>query len=280
EELAARPHDDRGTTILVVHWTLTSFATIFLALRIYSKKLVGRKLWWDDHILIAAWCLIVCASALTTCLVTESGLGRHSWDLQIKDLARYIIIISVRATFTITITGWTKTSFGITLLRLTNGRTKAFIWFCIISINVTTIISAIIPWAQCVPLSKTWDPHMTGGWCWAPRVGTKIWIGLGAWNSMMDFVLAALPWRILRDMQLKTKEKIGVGVALSMGVIAGATAIAKCVALPNLGAGDAYNEVELFLWDITEGTITLMAACIPTLRVLVRETRTPTFTSY
>lgn len=202
---------------------------------------------------------------------------------------------------TITVTGWTKTSFGITLLRLTSGRTKAFVWFCIISINVTTIVSAIIPWAQCTPLSKTWDPNMVGGECWAPRVGTKIWIGLGAWNAMMDFVLAALPWRILRDMQLRTKEKIGVTVALSMGVIAGATAIAKCVALPNLGAGDACefptslsrlmcvcvmmltatdNEVELFLWDITEGTVTLMAACIPTLRVLVRETRAPTFTSY
>ncbi|KAK0747017.1 hypothetical protein B0T18DRAFT_303096, partial [Schizothecium vesticola] len=271
EELAALPHDDRGTTILVVHWTLTSFATIFLALRIYSKNLVGRKLWWDDHILIAAWCLIVITSALTTCLVTESGLGHHSYDLYISDLARYIIIISVRATMTITVTGWTKTSFGITLLRLTSGRTKAFVWFCILSINATTIVSAIIPWAQCVPLSKTWDPHMTGGECWAPRVGTKIWIGLGAWNAMMDFVLAALPWRILRDMQLRTKEKIGVTVALSMGVIAGATGIAKCVALPNLGAGDAYNEVELFLWDITEGTVTLMAACIPTLRVLVRE---------
>lgn len=140
---------------------------------------------------------------------------------------------------TITITGWTKTSFGITLLRLTSGRTKAFVWFCIISINVTTIVSAIIPWAQCTPISKTWDPDMVGGTCWAPRVGTKIWIGLGAWNAAMDFVLAALPWRILRDMQLRTKEKIGVTVALSMGVIAGATAIAKCVALPNLGAGDA-----------------------------------------
>lgn len=55
EELAARTHEDRGSTILSVHWTLTTFATIFLVLRVYSKNLVGRKLWWDDYILIAAW---------------------------------------------------------------------------------------------------------------------------------------------------------------------------------------------------------------------------------
>jgi len=81
---------------------------------------------------------------------------------------------------------------------------------------------------------------------------------------------------------------------------AGAVAIAKCVALPNLGAGDsckstttknpcaAYadstkkkdNEVELFNWDITESTVTMIAACIPTLRMLFREARHTTPQAY
>ena len=43
--------------------------------------------------------------------------------------------------------------------------------------------------------------------------------------------------------------------------------------------GEIDGEVELFLWDITEGTVTLMAACIPTLRVLIRETRASPDTS-
>ena len=111
-------------------------------------------------------------------LVIENGLGHHSWDLNVPDLARFIIIISSRASFTLTAVGWTKTSFGVTLLRLTNGRIKAFVWFCIITINVVTALAAAIPWAQCVPLSKTWNPTEDGR-CWAPQVGTKIWIGMG-----------------------------------------------------------------------------------------------------
>jgi hypothetical protein len=113
---------------------------------------------------------------LTAALVHEFELGRHSWVLDIHDLAKFLIILSSRATFTITALGWTKTAFAVTLLRLTTGMTKSFVWFIIISVNITTIVSAAVPWIQCNPIAKTWTPDMPGT-CWAPKVGTKIWIG-------------------------------------------------------------------------------------------------------
>jgi hypothetical protein len=45
------------------------------------------------------------------------------------------------------------------------------------------------------------------------------------------------------------------------------------VKLPALGAGDSFNEVELFIWDTTESCVCVMAACIPTLRALVKEVK-------
>lgn len=35
------------------------------------------------------------------------------------------------------------------------------------------------------------------------------------------------------------------------------------------------HDVILFIWDVAESTVTMMAACIPTLRVLLRDTKTP-----
>ena len=35
------------------------------------------------------------------------------------------------------------------------------------------------------------------------------------------------------------------------------------------------NEVELYIWDVTESTVTVMVACIPTLRVLLRGMKQP-----
>ena len=111
-------------------------------------------------------------------MVVENGLGHHGWDLRIPDLAKFLKIINARATITLTTIGWTKTSFGITLLRLTKDRTKAVVWFCIITINITTFVSALVPWIQCMPLSKVWNP-MEDGSCWAPGTGTTLWVGLG-----------------------------------------------------------------------------------------------------
>ncbi|KAK4244240.1 hypothetical protein C7999DRAFT_35391 [Corynascus novoguineensis] len=273
EQQVHLPHDDRGPLVLGIHWGLTMLATIFLGLRIYCKRITHLRLWWDDRILIAAWLIILATDGLTTVLVMDFKLGRHSWDLNIYDLPKFIIIINSRATTTLTSMGWTKTAFGVTLLRLTTNWTRKFVWFIIISLNVTTAISAAIPWIQCQPLNKAWLGDSIPGSCWAPGVGTKIWIALGAYSALMDFTLAVLPWTFLHKMQLQKREKTGILIAMSMGIVAGAVAIAKCAKLPMLGSGDTYNEVELHIWDVTESTVTIMAACIPTLRVLVRGMR-------
>ena len=35
----------------------------------------------------------------------------------------------------------------------------------------------------------------------------------------MDFVLASLPWKIVWNLQMKMQEKIGVALALSLGIL-------------------------------------------------------------
>ena len=49
------PHDDLGPQLNLVFWLLTGLAFGFLSLRIYCKYLRGRRLWWDDYLLIASW---------------------------------------------------------------------------------------------------------------------------------------------------------------------------------------------------------------------------------
>lgn len=87
---------------------------------------------------------------------------------------------------------------------------------------------------------------------------------------------------------------------MSMGVVAGIAAIVKTVKLPLLSSGDLCKSlpipryrylpsyffsltthntddgVELVIWDITEIVVCMVAACIPVLRVLVRDVRNST----
>lgn len=119
---------------------------------------------------------------------------------------------------TLTALSWTKTAFAVTLLRLTSDGTRMFVWFIIVSLQITMGFSAVVPWIQCNPIAKTWNPSLPGV-CWAEKVGTKIWIGTGAYSALMDFVLAALPWTFLWGLLLRKPEKAGILVAMSMGVV-------------------------------------------------------------
>jgi hypothetical protein len=62
---------------------------------------------------------------------------------------------------------WSKTSFAITLLRISEGRIRYFLWFAIATINVLFALGALFPWIACNPREKAWEPRLAGT-CWDP----------------------------------------------------------------------------------------------------------------
>ncbi|KAK1751933.1 hypothetical protein QBC47DRAFT_306866 [Echria macrotheca] len=263
---------NRGPTFLGVSWFLTLFSGAFLALRLYCKLGRGLRLWWDDWISVAGWIMILANASLTTALVQELHLGTHSSVLSIDDPVELTLTLNSRASVTQTAIVWTKTAFAVTLLRLTEGPTKAFVWFIIISTNIAMAVGAMAIWIQCTPLAKGWDRTLDGT-CWGAETVIIIWIAIGAYSAAMDFVLAALPWTFLRKLHMAKREKIGIGVAMSMGILAGIVGIIKCIELPILETGDGFISIGLYMWDMTEETTTLIASSIPTLRVLITSER-------
>lgn len=49
------PSFDHSASILATAWSLLALASIALGLRVHCKWTSGRRLWWDDGILIASW---------------------------------------------------------------------------------------------------------------------------------------------------------------------------------------------------------------------------------
>lgn len=66
-------------------------------------------------------------------------------------------------------TSWSKTSFGITLLRISSGWLKWFVWFIIISVNLVLSASAILLWVQCLPVEKLFD-ELAEGTCFSRHI--------------------------------------------------------------------------------------------------------------
>lgn len=88
----------------------------------------------------------------------------------------------------------------------------------------------------------------------------------------MDLCLAILPWTIIRRLSLNRKERLGVLIAMSMGVFAGLTSIAKTATLGAISNPDAIATITLMILATAEISLSIIAASIPSLRVLIRNT--------
>merc|ERR1712000_719166 len=141
-----------------------------------------------------------------------------------------------------------------------------------IALNVQ--IAAILPWVQCRPFMKVFD-HSLPGDCFDPSKVISYAIFVAAWNALMDFVLAALPWSVLWKLNMNSTEKMGVGLCMSLGILAGSIAIVRACYIPQITKKDFfYNGVELICWSASESAAAIIGASIPVLRVFIREKTT------
>ncbi|EDU40764.1 hypothetical protein PtrSN002B_002834 [Pyrenophora tritici-repentis] len=262
---------DNGPVIVGVTWWLTIACGGFLGTRIYAKLSRKQGLWWDDHILIVSWVLL-----LAQCVMTQAGqlmgFGKRTSDIPVENLVTIALGSSIAASISCFASTLSKISFGVTLLRLTTGYVRAFVWFCIITLFLIMIPSSMSTWIACRPAAKAWNSSIEGT-CWDPSRTVNYGIFNAAWCAAADFALALLPWYLIWGLQLRLREKIGVGIAMSMGVLSGVCAIAKGVYVIQLRQQDfSYNGKELTIWTTVETATAIIAASIPVLRVFLKET--------
>ncbi|KZL75954.1 integral membrane protein [Colletotrichum tofieldiae] len=272
------PHDDYGPGLLVTIWTLAAVAGGFIGLRIYCKFSRGRGLWLDDHVLIASWCALLALGAFVTIDVSYD-FGKHNWDITPGNWSWLLLYANLAGSFSIIAAAWSKTSFALTLLRITRESSERWmmwlVWFIIVSINIALGLSVLFTWIQCWPVEKTWRTASTPGTCWPKSITMNYNVFTASYSGAMDIVLAMLPWKIIWGLTMTKREKLGVLFAMSMGVFAGAVSFIKIRTIAAIGAFDIIDTVELVIWGAAESAVTIIAATIPILRALFRDIRPP-----
>ncbi|KAK3938425.1 putative integral membrane protein [Diplogelasinospora grovesii] len=268
----------QGVLMDALLWFMLIMAGIFLGLRIYCKLFRARRLWWDDLFIILSWVALLASCASTTANI-RLGFGLHTWTVPQENFLTMGILSNTSGFMSVLALTLSKTSFAVTLLRLSDGWTRWLVWFIIIVLNVTQILAALFFWVYCDPPEKTWNPTIPGK-CWPMSVTINYSVVVGTLSAAFDFGLALLPWKILMSFHMYRREKVGVAIAMSMGVFAGITAIMKCTTIHLLESDDftceatpVYNLVPLVLWGFAEVACTIMAASIPMLRALFRGDR-------
>ncbi|EWG55199.1 hypothetical protein FVEG_13238 [Fusarium verticillioides 7600] len=257
-----------GATIIAVCVSLTVLAGLFLGLRLYCKVIRRRGFWWDDHILIAAWVCLAIGTGLVIYNVTL-GFGKDQSDVDPAVVPTIALTGTIFGIFGVLSASWSKTSFALTLIRLVDGWMSWFLWFLIISTNIIMDLVIIFSFVKCTPAKKVWHSNLAGT-CWNPMVATYYNIFAGAFSGFVDLVLCVIAWAIIWKLSMRTREKIGVGIALTFGIFAAAAAAAKCYKMLGLSSKNrTLDRVGIIIWSTTECAITIMAASIPVMRILI-----------
>ncbi|KAK1597124.1 uncharacterized protein LY79DRAFT_508100 [Colletotrichum navitas] len=268
------PHDDYGPRLLLAVWAFVCVSGGFIGLRIYCKVSRLRELWLDDHVLIASWCALLAVCVFVTVDVSYD-FGKHSWDVARDNWPWLLLYANLGGSFSIIAAAWSKTSFALTLLRITRESSdpwmKRLVWFIIFSVNIALGLNVLFTWIQCWPVEKTWRTA-TPGTCWRKSIPVNYNVFATSYSGAMDIVLAILPWKLLWGLTMTNREKLGVLVAMSMGVFAGAVSFIKIRALAAIASFDIIDTVELVIWGAAESAVTIIAASIPILRALFRDT--------
>lgn len=253
-------------------WTLFSGASVFLGLRLYVKLSRRTGLWYDDYILIASWLVLMVTDMFIT---IEYALGYVSanWD------DRMHILINISSIGTLIGQAWSKTAFGVTLLRMSNRKQSAILWFCIGSMNIYMIVKVFFQWAKYCGKSDYQNWYRLQGPCINYNFEENFKVGGNTYNIIMDFIFAVFPWWITWGLEMRRAEKIGLCFTMSLGML---VAVISAVRTswkdrPIMHVHDEYymwRNGMSNIWYSAEVAGTIIVQCIPILRPFLRDIHT------
>ncbi|KAF4944060.1 hypothetical protein FGADI_12942 [Fusarium gaditjirri] len=268
-------------------WTSFAAATVFITLRLVSRKLTRVGLWWDDYFAIAcyfsaiAWAVIVMLckrpivklrSILTARLGVSQGFGLHADDIN-RDISKTNSIMlhylfAVEHTYTFNV-GFAKASllfFYWRMFRITN-----------IKIAVYTLLTATALWAlsrfvfndiQCIPTRAYWDlslrPNAT---CFVES--NKYIFGSVLSHIILDLFILILPIMQIKKLQLPWLQKFGILLMFMVGTLV--CIIGLVVSTIGLRIDPKSQDLswviaDTITWATVEVNLLTLSTCLPTIR--------------
>ncbi|KAE9568818.1 hypothetical protein CGMCC3_g15048 [Colletotrichum fructicola] len=262
--------EDKGPLIIAACWAFTGLSLLFVAARLFVRLAVYNKLMSDDYWIILSTICAVCSNSLVI-LSVHWGNGQH-WDTldqeHQQEVMRWMIVAYVPGIETL---GFPKLAVVCLLSRLlAPGKLHLrILWAlsigCVISLTVTVMTLLL----QCSPPSAAWNFDLPRD-CIKPKVIEGLAFWASSWSAFLDFYLAIYPAVVLWRLQMSMKKKIGLTIALGMGVISGCVGIVKTTGIPTFLSEDvSYELCEPLYWTSIEGNLIIIAACIPILGPLL-----------
>ncbi|KAJ4317792.1 hypothetical protein N0V84_007154 [Fusarium piperis] len=245
-------------------------ATIFLILRLVSRRLTRIRLWWDDY--FALMCYTMALGWLVILPIwIQNGLGLHIWDIKHltkeKALFQTKLLLYIAELMYASALFFAKASilsFYWRMFRVTNIKLPIQVLFTCAVIWI--IIRTFMGIFHCIPVQTFWDSSVKGT---CAIEDSKFFFGTILVHVVLDICILILPILQIRKLQLPGLQKLGVMVMFLFGIIICVAAMVIIVAsteYDNTSDDMTWNLCTIVIWASVEVNLVTVSACLPTVR--------------
>lgn len=273
-----------GTGILILDWALFGLSTFFVFFRLWIRV---RKLWrlgLSDYFILSSWLAVGMVCAFNTILYvlqlnySEPGLSRTMAMLMMPYKQ---VIISAKIVFAMNITYvflmWlVKASFLSLLappfLHLPL-KYRLLFWSVALYNFLTFLVVLALNIFWCFPVSRNWTVFPINEYC-TPALSSVVFIITFVVHITTDLTVLILPLFIISSLGMQSRrEHAGIAFVFIIGGISIAASVARCAIAFSSGTFDmmsAMKTAQLEVWTPVEQNTAIIAACLPSMRVLIR----------
>ncbi|KAK7404082.1 hypothetical protein QQX98_010140 [Neonectria punicea] len=246
-------------------------ATVFLILRLSSRRITRAGLWWDDYFAIACY-MTACVWAVLLPLWLKKGFGLHATDVKgmtfeeaNSTTKKYLFFIEHAYAFTLFFAKISILTFYWRMFRVTNIKVaiQVLVGCSIIWILARTFLTTF----HCIPVQAFWDFTIKDAKCVIQS--NKFFFGTVLAHVIIDVAILVLPIVQIQRLQLPKMQKVGIILMFMFGIlvcVAGLVIVGVSTTFDNHSEDMTWNLAPIITWATVEVNLVTISACLPTIR--------------
>ncbi|KAA8902684.1 hypothetical protein FN846DRAFT_74884 [Sphaerosporella brunnea] len=266
-------HPNHGSTLFVANVALAAATLLVVLARFWTRIFVAGGVGADD-VTIGAAMIVVAGSTVFNCFgVKEAGIGKHFYDLSVAEvgnLLKFTFALPLVYTLGVAIL---KISILLFYRRLFGHRKRLQrIVLAFIAFQLVFAVASVFAYAfMCAPVHAYWTLELHAHACPTFKTTLAMYMTLRSVTVACDVALLLLPMRMVWDLKIPQRQRLGLAALFGLGLLACVVAVARLVMLRRLvlSLDVSWNVLPIALLDQTEQCLGIITASIPALTAVV-----------
>ncbi|SPJ74290.1 related to L-fucose permease [Fusarium torulosum] len=254
----------RQLNLLAAEFITFPAATIFLILRIISRRITRAKFWWDDFFAVLCYATAV-GWAVVLPIWIHHGFGLHSDDVKGMSVIeanyltkKYLFVIEHLYAFTLFFAKLSVLSFYWRMFRVANIQIIISVW--LVCSIVWIIARTLLTTFHCYPVHAFWDPNVKNHTCLIKS--SDFFFGTVLTHVIIDIGILILPVMQIQKLQLPLLQKVAIMLMFMFGTlvcVAGFFIVSIATRLDNKSLDMTWHLAPIITWASVEVNLVIIS---------------------